>query len=178
MKHKILLLLIISITTNTFSQNFKNKFLEITKDKIVSDEKEKIVYEATNYIFSNSPHSKSEEFYYATKIAGFWMNLETKYGMPTFGKFYETLTPRNQKFFYTSAMMHYLISQKREQNRLIVNVKKEGVKFSELETVRETQLEGAKILLKYVKEFKVYISPKTKKYLKRFKKGNLENNFF
>ena len=177
MKKRNLLLITLLISLNCFSQNFKEKFSKISINKNVTNEKEDIVFEATKYIFSNKPN-QSEEFIYATKIAGFWMNLDTEYGMPTFGKFYESLSLKGQKFLFTTAMMHFLIKEKKENNRTIVNVKKEGVKYSELETVKETQLEGGKILLKYIDEKGLKTSSKTKKFLKEFKKGNLENYFF
>jgi hypothetical protein len=123
MKKKNVVLIVILIGANIFSQNFKSKFSEISKNKVVSKEKENVVYEATSYIFSNRPNN-SEEFINATKIAGFWMNLDTEYSMPTFGKFYESLTIRGQKFLFTTAMMHFLIKQKKEKNRIIVNEKK------------------------------------------------------
>ena len=96
---------------------------------------------------------KSEEFFYAVKIAQFWMNKDTEFGMPIFGEFYNKLTKENnQQFFYTLAMMHYNLVQKIEKNRVIKFVKVEGVKFSDLPEVREVQYEGAKILLDYAKQ--------------------------
>ena len=114
---------------------------------------DELVYEATSYIFSNPVNSKSEEFLYAVKIAQFWMNKDTEFGMPIFGAFHTKLTKENnQKFFYVIAMMHYNLIQKMEKNRVIKFVKVEGVKFSDLPEVQEIQLEGAKILLNYAKQ--------------------------
>ncbi|GEC78302.1 hypothetical protein B0A61_07580 [Flavobacterium aquatile LMG 4008 = ATCC 11947] len=114
---------------------------------------DELVYEATTYIFSNPVNSKSEEFLYAVKIAQFWMNRDTEFGMPIFGVFHTKLTKENnQKFFYVIAMMHYNLIQKIEKNRVIKFVKVEGVKFSDLPEVQEVQYEGAKILLNYAKQ--------------------------
>lgn len=177
MKNGNIILIILLMSLNCFSQNFKGKFYKINKNKQVTNEKENVVYEATKYIFSNKPN-QSEDFIYATKIAGFWMNLDTEYGMPTFGEFYESLTVKGQKFLFTTAMMYYLIKEKKENNRTIINIKKEGVKYSELETVKQTQLEGAKILLEYIDKKDLIVSSKTKKFLEKFKKGKLQDYFF
>ncbi|WP_131494659.1 hypothetical protein [Flavobacterium aquatile] len=136
-----------------FSQ-FKAKFkaMEQIENPSFSDYDE-LVYEATTYIFSNPVNSKSEEFLYAVKIAQFWMNRDTEFGMPIFGVFHTKLTKENnQKFFYVIAMMHYNLIQKIEKNRVIKFVKVEGVKFSDLPEVQEVQYEGAKILLNYAKQ--------------------------
>lgn len=177
MKKAIVFLLLVFVSANSFSQNFKQKFHKISKDKKVTAQKEKVVYEATKYIFSNAPSRASEEFIYATKIAGFWMNLDTGYGMPIYGGFYNSLTLKGQKFLYTTAMMYYLIQQKLDHDRLIIFVKKEGVKFSELETVKETQCKGAEVLLKYFQDYKVKVSRKTEKFMKKLGEDNFEAYF-
>ncbi|WP_298119417.1 hypothetical protein [Flavobacterium sp.] len=133
---------------------FKIKFKEMEKVENPSfNNYDKLVFEATTYIFSNPMNPKSEEFLYAAKIAQFWMNKDTEFGIPTFGEFYNKLTKENnQQFMYILSMMHYNLIQKIEKNRIIKFVKVEGIKFSDLPEVREVQYEGAKIFLDYSKQ--------------------------
>ena len=150
---KIIIIIAFLISTLGFSQ-FKTKYKEM--DKIENPKFEnydKLVFEATTYIFSNPINPKSEDFFYAVKIAQFWMNKDTEFGMPIFGDFYNKLTKENnQQFFYTLAMMHYNLIQKIEKKRVIKFVKVEGIKFSDLPEVREVQYEGAKIFLSYAEK--------------------------
>ncbi|WP_396153315.1 hypothetical protein [Flavobacterium sp.] len=150
---KIFMVLICLLPFIGFSQ-FKIKFKEMEKVENPNfNNYDKLVFEATSFVFSNPMNPKSEEFFYAVKIAQFWMNKDTEFGMPIFGEFYNKLTKENnQQFFYTLAMMHYNLVQKIEKNRVIKFVKVEGVKFSDLPEVREVQYEGAKILLDYAKQ--------------------------
>ncbi len=142
---------------------------------------EQLLYSATKYIFTNPANPKSEDYYFATKIAGFWMNKDTGYSMPTFGKFFESLkTEKGQTFLNTASMMYYQLIQKIEHNRTIVFERLEGVPFSELKDVREVQLEGAKIFLDYakVKSNNLALNSKTKKFLKAYNKRELEKIMF
>lgn len=147
----------------------------------VYDDYEPLLYKATNHILTNIPDTKSEDFFFATKIVSFWMDKDTGYSMPTFGNLFESLkTDSKQRFLNVVSLMHYLLTQKIEHNRLIIFKKIEGKKYSELEDVREVQFEGAKILLKYLDDNKSYlsISSKTKKFIKANKKETLKDMMF
>ena len=150
---KIIIIIICLISSLGFSQ-FKDKYKEM--DRIENPKFEnfdKLVFDATSYIFSNPVNLKSEDFFYAVKIAQFWMNRDTEFGMPIFGDLYNKLTNvNNEQFFYTLSMMHYNLIQKIKKNRIIKFVKVEGIKFSELPEVREVQYEGAKIFLGYAEK--------------------------
>ena len=142
---------------------------------------EPLLYQATEYIFNNPVNAKSKEFISATQIVAFWMNRDTGMGIPTFGSFFTTLTNKNQQqFLYTAAMINYGLNQKINHKRILKCKKIEGQIFSEQKDVREVQLGGAKILLDYIGDDKnnVPINKQTKKYLKAFKKGEIEEFFF
>ena len=97
---KILIGLLLVIPFLVHSQ-FKREFEKMEKlENPNYVEFEPLLYSATKYIFSNPADPKSENFYFATKIAGFWMNKDTGYSMPTFGKFFNSLkTEKGQIFF-------------------------------------------------------------------------------
>lgn len=142
---------------------------------------EPLLFQATEYIFNNPANKNSKEFNSATQIVGFWMNKDMEMGIPTFGDFFNSLTNKNsQQFLYTIAMINYGLNQKINHNRVLECKPREGEKYSEQKDVREVQLGGAKILLEYImnKNNNVPISSKTKKYVKAFKNGTLDNMFF
>ncbi|UZO80945.1 hypothetical protein NBT05_00320 [Aquimarina sp. ERC-38] len=178
-KLHLILLLILPITM--FGQ-LSEALDEIRADKNAEYEKyEPLLFEATEYIFDNPVNVKSKEFISATQIVGFWMNKDTGMGIPTFGNFFTSLTNENkQQFLYTVAMINYGLDQKINRKRILTCKKIDGQKFSEQEDVREVQLGGAKILLEYIinKKNNVPINSKTKKYVKAYKKGNLDKIFF
>ena len=142
---------------------------------------ETIVYEASDFILNNPVDLESKEFISATEIMSFWMNKDTGIRIPAFGEFYKTLTNDNQQqFLYIIAMNNYILDQKINNDRFLECKSVSGQKFSEQADVREVQLEGAKILLEYVgdKNNNVWLKPKTKRYLKAYRKGELEEVFF
>lgn len=142
---------------------------------------ENLVFDATQYIFSNPVYAKGKEFNAATQIIGFWSNKDIGMGIPAFGKFYNALTNKNQQqFLYIVAMLNYGLDQKLNHNRLLECKPKKGEKFSEQADVKEVQLEAAKILLEFIgdKNNNVPISSKTKTYYKAFKKGKLDEKFY
>ena len=157
--------------------------LEVMKaDKNVNYKNyEKLLFRATNYIFENPVDLKSQEFISATQIVNFWMNKETEMGIPTFGNFFKSLTNDDkQQFLYIVAMINYGLNQKINYNRNLECKPKKGEKYSEQVDVKEVQIEGAKIVLKYIgnKNNNVKISSQSKKYLKAYENGNLEEIFF
>ncbi|MGS2727955.1 hypothetical protein ACU8DI_15220 [Psychroserpens sp. BH13MA-6] len=178
-KLHLILLMILPITM--FGQ-LSESLDEMRADKNAEYEKyETLIFKATKYIFDNPVNVKSEEFISATQIVGFWMNKDTGMGIPTFGNFFTSLTNENkQQFLYTVAMINYGLDQKINHKRILTCKKIDGQKFSEQEDVREVQLGGAKILLEYIgnKKNNVPINSKTKKYIKAYKKGNLDEMFF
>jgi hypothetical protein len=158
------------------------KYKEMKKDKDAKIENyEGLLYEASGYIFDNPINTKSKEFMSATKIVSFWMNKDMGINIPTFGKFYNALTNKNQQqFLYMVAMINYAFDQKINHERILSCKKLEGQNYNEQKDVREIQLEGAKILLDFIgnKKNNVPINRKTKKYLKIHRKGELANSFF
>ena len=180
--NKTLLLILFLISPITLFGQFSESLNEMQSDQNAEFSKyENLVFEATNYIFENPVDLKSKEFISATQIVGFWMNKDTGMGIPTFGEFYTSLTnENNQQFLYTVAMMNYGLDQKLNSGRVLKCIKIDGQKYSEQDDVKEVQLGGAKILLAYIgnKKNNVPINSKTKKYLRAFKKGDLEKKFF
>lgn len=178
---KIMLLVAMLLPILGFSQ-FKSDFNAMEKvERPDFEQYDELVYEATSYIFSNPVNPKSEDFFYAVKIAQFWMNKDTGFGMPIFGDFYNKLTKENnQQFFYTLAMMHYNLSQKIESDRVILFNKVEGVKFSDLPEVKEVQYEGARIYLNYASmpENKLLLNQDIQVYLDSNKTGKLRKVMF
>ncbi len=86
MKKSFILLLI--ILPSLMNAQFKARYEQMSKmSNPKFEDYDKSVYEATKYIFSNPINNKSEEFFYAVKIAQFWMNKDTEFPLPTFGKF-------------------------------------------------------------------------------------------
>ena len=137
--------------------------------------------ESTKETLKQRTTLQSKEFISATQIVGFWMNKDIGMRIPTFGFFFNSLTnENNQQFLYTVAMINYVLDQKINHDRILECKPKEGVKYSELEDVKEVQLGGAKILLEYIGNNKnnVPINFKTKKYVKAYKEGNLDDIFF
>jgi len=181
MNKKIYLILLLIIPFTTFGQ-LSEPLKEMKSDKNAEFGKyQSLVFDATKYIFNNPVDVKSKEFISATQIVGFWMNKDTGMNIPTFGKFFSTLTNENQQqFLYTAAMMNYGLDQKINHSRILKCVKIDGQKYSEQEDVKEVQLEGAKILLEYVgnKKNNVPMTSKTKKYWKASKKNKLNKIFF
>jgi len=178
-KLHLILLLILPITM--FGQ-LSESLEEMKADKNAEYEKyEPLLFKATEYIFDNPVNVKSKEFISATQIVGFWMNKDIGMGIPTFGNFFTSLTNENkQQFLYTVAMINYGLDQKINHDRILTCKKIDGQKFSEQEDVREVQLGGAKVLLEYLgnKKNNVPINSKTKKYVKAYKKGKLDEMFF
>jgi hypothetical protein len=178
---KIIILIVCFLPFIGFSQ-FKTKFEEMYKIENPNFENyDKLVFEATSYLFSHPVNPKSEDFLYAVKIAQFWMNKDTEFGMPIFGDFYNKLMKENnQQLFYTLAMMHYNLIQKIEMGRIVKFVKVEGVKFSDLPEVREVQYEGAKIFLSYAekRENNLPLNKDVQIYIDGNNNGNLHELMF
>lgn len=178
---KLYLILLMILPITMFGQ-LSESLEEMKADKNADYEKyEPLLFKATEYIFDNPVNVKSKEFISATQIVGFWMNKDIGMGIPTFGNFFTSLTNENkQQFLYTVAMINYGLDQKINHNRILECKPKEGVKYSEQEDVKEVQLGGAKILLEYIGNNKnnVPINSKTKKYVKAYQEGNLDEIFF
>ncbi len=166
MNKKIYLILLLILPITTFGQ-LSESLNEMKVDINPEFEKyEPLLFKATEYIFDNPVNVKSKEFISATQIVGFWMNKDIGMGIPTFGKFFTSLTNENkQQFLYTVAMINYSLNQKTNHNRILKCAKIDGQKFSEQDDVKEVQLGGAKILLEYIgnKKNNVPINSKTKK---------------
>ena len=181
MPRKLHLILLLILPMTMFGQ-LSESLNEMKADKNAEYETyEPLLFKATKYIFDNPVNVKSKEFISATQIVGFWMNKDTGLRIPTFGNFFTALTNENkQQFLYTVAMIHYILDQKINHDRVLECKKIEGQKFSEQEDVREVQLGGAKILLEYIgaKKNNVPINSKTKKYVKAYEKGKLDKMFF
>ncbi len=142
---------------------------------------ENLIFDASQYIFSNPVYPNGKEFKSAAQIVGFWMNKDIGMGIPTFGDFFTALTNNNkQQFLYAVAMINYGLDQKFNYNRILECKPKEGEKYNEQEDVREVQLEAAKILLKFIgnEENNIPMSSKTKKYYKAFTRGALKEKLF
>lgn len=151
------------------------------KENAIYKEYEPLLYEATQYVFSHPVNVQSEEFVSAIQIVVFWMNRVDELSIPAFGNFFMALTNDNkQQFMYVVAMTHYLLDQKIKNNRILTCKPVDGEKYSEQEDVKETQLGGAKILLKYMGDEKnnIPMSDATQKYYQAFLKNELETVFF
>lgn len=181
MTKRIFLLALISIPVVCHSQLSDSlKKMESDSEPEFADY-EQILYEATEYIFDNPVNFKSQEFVSACRIVDFWKNEDTGINVPIFGSFYNSLNSQsNQRYFYMIAIMNYILSEKLNNNRLLINVKIEGQKYSEQEDVRESQIEGARIFLDYVtnENNRMPLNSESKKYLKAHKKGELSEMFF
>jgi uncharacterized protein (UPF0305 family) len=142
---------------------------------------ENLIFDASQYIFSNPVYPNGTEFRAAAQIVEFWMSKDTGMNLPTFGDFFTTLTNKNQQqFLYTVAMINYGLDQKLNHNRILKCTKIEGEKFNEQEDVREVQLGGAKIILGFIGNEKnnVPMTSKTKKYFKAYEKKKLDKKLF
>jgi hypothetical protein len=169
-------------TSFTFPSS-SNELFSVSLEKMKNEENpkyedyENLIFDASQYIFSNPVYPNGTEFKSATQIVGFWMNKDIGMGIPTFGKFYDALTNENkQQFLYVVAMINYGLDQKINHNRILECKPKDGQKFSAQEDVKEVQLGGAKILLEFIgdNENNVPMNSKTKKYYKAYEKGELE----
>ena len=181
MKKKIYLILLFIIPFLSFGQ-FSESLKEMELDKNADFKKyQSLVFDATNFILKNPVDVKSKEFISATRIMEFWMNKETGMRIPTFGNFFSSLTNKNkQQFLYTVAMINYVLDQKINHQRILKCIKIKGQKYKEQEDVREVQLEGGRILLKYIGNRKNHVpmNSKTRRYWKAYKKNQLNEIFF
>ncbi len=144
-------------------------------------EYEPLFYQATEHIFENPVDFKSTEYVSACKIVDFWKDKDTGINVPIFGNFHKKLTPKsNLRYFYMIAITNYILSEKINNNRILKCVKIDGQKYSGQDDVKEVQLEGAKIFLEYVANDKngLPLNKEAKKFLKAYKKGELEGSFF
>lgn len=173
-------------TSFTFPSS-SNELFSLSLAKMQKDENpkyenyENLIFDASQYIFSNPVYPNGTEFKSAAQIVGFWMNKDTGMGIPTFGSFFTALTNENkQQFLYTVAMLNYGLDQKINGNRILECKPKEGQKYSEQEDVREVQLGGAKILLEFIgnEQNNVPMTSKTKKYYKAYEKNELDTELF
>lgn len=178
---KIIILLVLILPTLINAQ-FKSEFDSMNKVENPNfNDYDKLVYKATKYIFSNPVNNKSEEFFYAMKIAKFWMDKDTEFPLPTFGTFYSKLTEENnERFFYIISLLHYNLIQKIENNRLLKCLPIEGKKFFELPEVKEIQIESAKIFLNYATDENnnLKLNRELKLYAEAMKEEKLESVFF
>lgn len=178
---KILLLAIAIIPIFSHSQ-LSDSFKKMKSDsEPVFANYEQLLFDATEYIFDNPVNFKSEEFVSACGIVGFWKNEDTGINVPIFGSFYGSLNPKsNQRYFYMIAITNYILNEKLNNDRYLINTKIEGQQYSEQEDVKESQIEGAKIFLDYVsnKNNGLVLSSKLKKFLKAHEKGRLDEIFF
>jgi len=161
---------------------FSDSLARMLKDENPKYENyEYLIWEASQYIFSNPVYPNGKEFTAASQIVGFWMDKDMAIGIPTFGDFHTSLTNENQQqFLYITAMINYGLTQKLNHGRLLECKPKEGEIYREQKDVREVQLEGAKLLLAFIGDAdnNVPMTPKTKKYFKAFEKGRLEVKLF
>ena len=173
-------------TSFTFPSTSKELFSE-SLAKMQKDENpeyknyEYMIFDATQYIFSNPIYPDGKEFAAATQIVDTWLDVPTDMNLPTFGNFYDSLDQKiNQKFLYIVAMVNYQLNQKINFNRVLKCEKTEGQRYSEQDDVREVQLEGAKILLEFMGNEKnnAPMTSKTKKYYKAYEKNKLEKEIF
>ena len=155
---------------------------KMTADKEVDfSNYEKLLFEATEYIFSNPLNFKSKEYISACKIVDFWKNKDTGINVPLGNNLYNSLNPKsNQRYLYMIAIMNYILDQKLNHNRFLKCVMIEGQNFSAQADVREVQIEGSHIFLDYVydSDNNIQLNSKSKKYLKAHKKGKLKTIFF
>ncbi|MEO0505915.1 MAG: hypothetical protein AAF090_07145 [Bacteroidota bacterium] len=178
---KLLLVLFITLPIIAHSQFSGALALMKVDTNPEFDQYEKLLFDATEFIFDNPKDFRSKEFLSACKIVDFWKNKDTGINVPVFGSFYNSLNPKtNHQYFYMIAVMNYILSEKINQGRLLENIKIEGQTYSEQEDVRESQLEGAKIFLDYAanKKNNIMLEPSSKKFVRAHKKGKLEEVFF
>src|SRR5690606_21557211 len=112
-------------TSFTFPSSSNELFSE-SFEKMKQDENpeyknyENLIFDASNYIFSNPVYPNGTEFRSAAQIVGFWMNKDIGMGIPTFGNFFTALTNENkQQFLYSVAMINYGLDQKINHDRIL-----------------------------------------------------------
>ena len=172
-----------SFTFPSSSKELLSESLEKMKaDKNAEYEKyEKLIFDATEYIFSNPIYPNGKEFHAANKIIGFWKNKDTGLNIPIGNDFYNVLTNKNQQqYLYMVAMMNHSLNQKINHDRILACKPIKGQKYREQKDVQEVQLEGAKILLKFIGNSKnnAPMNSKTKKYYKALEKNKLNEKLF
>ncbi|WP_224490970.1 hypothetical protein [Robertkochia flava] len=176
MKKTLFLIGFLIFSTSTFSQ-FKEAFQNITSSDSVDYSKyDKVVFEASNYVFENPVDYKSEKYFYANKLIGKWMNDTTDFGFPLFGPFYEDLSNKEyQKYYYRVALVNYALNQKFNHNRLLTCKPIPGEVFREQKDVKEIQLGAAGILIEYCSEKSnnLKLNRQMKKYVEAFKNETL-----
>lgn len=173
-------------TSFTFPSSSKELFSE-SLEKMKQDENpeytnyENLIFDASNYIFSNPIHPNGTEFGAANKIIEFWKNKDTGLNIPIGSDFYKALTNQNQQqYLYMIAMMNYSLDQKINHDRILACKPIKGQKYNEQEDVKEVQLKGAEIILEFIGNEKnnVPMTSETKKYYKAYEKNKLDKELF
>lgn len=172
-------------TSFSFPSSLKESFQE-SLSKLISDTNpkysnyENLLFDATEYILSGPIYPRGNEFQAANRIVEFWKNKDTGMNIPIGNGFYNALTSVNQQHLYMISMMNYSLNQKLNYNKTLACKPIPGQKYSEQEDVREVQLGGAKIVLKFIgnEENNIPMTSKTKKLFKAYKKGELEEKLF
>ncbi|WP_123899088.1 hypothetical protein [Aureibaculum marinum] len=160
------------------SQQEDTKIRELKNPDI--EDYEQLVYDATQYLLNNPINEKSADFVSACKIVNFWIRQDTGYGLPLGGNFYYKLTNTNhQQFYYAVSMVHYLLDQKRNHNRIIKCVPQIGQCYKNQEDVQEVRVKAAEIFLNYAKKRRnrIKLTVRSRKYLKHYRKGTLAQKF-
>lgn len=108
MLKKLILLLLITLPLYAQSQ-LSNSLSKMTADKEVDfSNYEKLLFEATEYIFSNPLNFKSKEYISACKIVDFWKNKDTGINVPLGNNLYNSLNPKsNQRYLYMIAIVSF-----------------------------------------------------------------------
>ena len=182
MKKNILLLLFISLNFSLYSQNFEELFNRIEKFDTQEqyDQVDPEILVAVNYLLSQPYKENSKSYFFAYKSMMKWMNDSTKYHIVIGGKIMEDCGKGNLMVnMYMASMSKYLLIEHLENNRYVHPVKKEGIKYNDLDEVKEILFNGAEIFMEYLKgQRKSVINKSLKKALKNYEKGNLKEYMF
>lgn len=139
------------------------------------------VYIASKSILSKPIVEKSAEFISDSKIVKSWLEGKNGFGIPLGGRFYHTLSNTNhQQYLYSVAIANYMLDQKLNHNRVLNCSITDNQIYREQVDVKEVRYQAAILFLEYVKNSKnnIKIRNVTKKFLKSYKKGEFETDFF
>ena len=142
---------------------------------------ETLVYNASTYILSRPIDKKSAGFISESKIVKSWLEGKNGFGIPLGGRFYHTLSNTDhQQYLYSVAVANYMLDQKLNHNRVLNCSITDNQLYREQEDVKEVRYQAAILFLEYVKKSKnkVKLRNVTKRFLKSYKKGKFEKDFF
>ena len=182
MKKIITLLMILFVSLNGFSQDFKDLYSRLkTYDKQEQfDKADQEILKAVDYLLTHPYKEKSDVYLYALKSMVTWMNGTQKYAIILDGRLAKACGEDKLMLnMYMASMAKYLLHERFEKNRYILPGQEAGNPIMAQEDMWEIMLKGGEIFIPYLmNEANVSLNKDLKKFVKAYKKGKLSEALF